>query len=180
MNMVHKIALVIGVGDGACKALNHIYSNNDFDTIDFLAINTDKQALDDLEIPLTKQLLIGVNTTKGMGCGNNPDFGKKSAVESSTAIKEHISKEYKIIFILAALGGGTGTGASSIIAKLCQESGSLVITIVSSPHKLEGEIRQIQSKIGINSLCKCSDAVFLFPNDRIIPLQGFENYPLSF
>ena len=110
-DIVHKIALVIGVADGACKALNQIYLDNDFDTIDFLAINTDKQGLGNLAIPSTNQLLIGLNTTKGMGCGGDPDLGKKSAIESITAIKEHISKDYKIIFILAALGGGTGTGA---------------------------------------------------------------------
>ena len=175
-----KIALVVGVGDGACKALNHIYLNNDFNTIDFLAINTDTQALGNLAIPSTNQLLIGVNTTKGEGCGNDPELGKQSAIESITAIKEHISKDYKIIFILAALGGGTGTGASLIIADLCRESGSLVLSIISSPHKLEGELRQIQANDGIDSLCKCSDAVFLFPNDRIISLQDFENCPISF
>ncbi|HZL08352.1 MAG TPA: cell division protein FtsZ [Prolixibacteraceae bacterium] len=179
-NKVHKIALVIGVGDGACKALNHIYLNNNFDTFDFLAVNTDKQALSNLEIPSTKQLLIGVKTTKGMGCGTDPKLGKKSAIESITAIKEHISKEYKIIFILAAMGGGTGTGASQFIAELCQKSGSLVISVVSGPHKLEAEIRQIHAHNGINSLCKCSDAVFLFPNDRIISLLDFESNPLAF
>ena len=180
LDTVPKIALVIGVGDGACKALNHIYLNNDFNTIDFLAINTDKKALGNLDIPPMNQLLIGENTTKGVDCSTDPGLGEKSAKESSIAIKEHISKGYKIIFILAAFGGGTGTGASSIIADLCRESGSLVISIVSSPHKLEGELRQIQAINGINSLCKCSDAVFLFPNDRIIHLQDFENCPISF
>lgn len=148
--------------------------------IDFLAINTDKQALVNLDIPPMNQLLIGENTTKGVNCSTDPDLGEKSAIESSIAIKEHISKGYKIIFILAAFAGGTGTGASSIIADLCRESGSLVLSIVSSPHKHEGELRQIQAIIGINSLCKCSDAVFLFPNDRIISLQDFENCPISF
>jgi cell division protein FtsZ len=180
MNLAPKIALVIGVGDGACKALDHFYSNNDFDTLDFLAVNTDKQALGNLEIPPTRQLLIGANTTKGFGCGNDPNLGRKSAIESIPAIKEQISKEYKIIFILAALGGGTGTGASSIIAEICQESSSLVIPIVSSPHKLEGEILQIQAQKGMKSLCESSDAVFLFPNVRILSLQDFENYPISF
>jgi len=180
MDMVPKIALVIGVGDGACKALNYIYLNNDFNTIDFLAINTDKKALGNLDIPPMNQLLIGENTTKGVDCSTDPGLGEKSAKESSIAIKEHISKGYKIIFILAAFGGGTGTGGSSIIADLCRESGSLVISIVSSPHKYEGELRQIQAINGINSLCKSSDAVFLFPNDRIISLQDFENCPISF
>jgi cell division protein FtsZ len=180
LDSMSKIALVIGVGDGACNALNQIYRNNDFDTIDFLAINTDKQALGNLDIPPMKQLLIGENTTKGLGCSTDPGLGEKSAIESSIAIKEQISKGYKIIFILAAFGGGTGTGASLIIADLCRESGSLVLSIVSSPHKHEGELRQIQAINGINSLCKCSDAIFLFPNDRIISLHDFENCPISF
>jgi len=180
MDMVPKIALVIGVGDGACKALNYIYLNNDFNTIDFLAINTDKKALGNLDIPPMNQLLIGENTTKGLGCGTDPDMGEKSANESSAAINHHISKGYKIIFILAALGGGTGTGASPIVAELCHKSGSLVITIVSNPHRLEREIRKNHAKNGINTLCRCSDAVFLFSNDRILPLQDVENCPISF
>jgi len=180
LNRIPKIALVIGVGDGACKALNQMYLNNDFDTIDFLAVNTDQQALGHLEIPLTNQIIIGEHTTKGLGCGNDPDLGKKSALESITAIKERISEDYKIIFILAAMGGGTGTGASPVIAELCRESGCLVIAIASGPHILEGETRQIHVPNGIDFLCKCSDAVFLFPNDRVISLQDSENYPISF
>ena len=180
LDMVNKIALVIGVGDGACMALNHIYLNNDFDTINFLAINTDAQALDCLAIPSTNQLLVGENTTKGVGCGGDPNMGEKSAKESSAAINHHISKGYKIIFILAALGGGTGTGASPIVAELCHKSGSLVITIVSNPHRLEREIRQNHAKNGINALCRCSDGVFLFSNDRILPLLDIANCPISF
>lgn len=180
LDYVSKFALVIGVGNGACNALNQIYLNNDFDTIDFLAINTDKQALGNLDILPMKQLLIGENTTKGLGCSTDPGLGEKSAIESSATIKEHISKGYKIIFILAALGGGTGTGASPIIAEMCRESGSLVLSIVSNPHKHEGKLRQIQAINGINSLCKSSDAVFLFPNDRILFLQDFESCQISF
>lgn len=180
LDMVNKIALVIGVGDGACKVLNHIYLNNDFDTINFLAINTDKQALGNLDLPPMNQLLIGENTTKGLGCSTDPDMGEKSAKESSAAINHHISKGYKIIFILAALGGGTGTGASPIVAELCRKSGSLVITIVSNPHRFEREIRQNHAKNGITALCRCSDAVFLFSNDRVLPLRDLENCPVSF
>ena len=175
-----KIALVIGVGDGACKALNQLYLKNDFDTIDFLAVNTDEKALGHLEIPVTNQLLIGIDTTKGMSCGNDTDQGRRSVLESLPAIKECISKEYKLIFILATMGGGTGTGASPVIAEVCRETGSLVIAIVSSPHTLEGEMPQIQAKEGINSLCKCSDAVFLFSNDRVNSFEGSENNPVSF
>lgn len=180
MDRVPKVALVIGVGDGACKALNHIYLNNDFDAIDFLAINTDKHALANLDIPSTDKLLIGVNTTKGVGCRGDRDLGKKSAIDSTLAIEDRISKGYKIVFVMTALGGGTGTGASPIIADLCRESGSLVISVASKPHNLEGEFRQIQAKNGVDTLCKSSDAVFLFSNDRIVSLHDFENCQILF
>lgn len=180
LDFEHKISLVIGVGNGAGKVLNQLYVNNDFDTIDFLAVNTDQQALDNLKIPLAKQLLIGINTSKGEGCDGDSTLGEKSALESRAAIKEHISKDYKIIFILAALGGGTGTGAAPVIADLCRESGCLVLSIVSCPLRLEGESRQRQAKNGINSLCKCSDAVFLISNDRAVSHQDFENCQISF
>lgn len=180
MDRVPKVGLVIGVGDGACKALNHIYLNNDFNGIDFLAINTDKQALGNLDIPSTDKLLIGVNTTKGMGCRGDCYIGKKSAIESTLEIEEHISRGYKIVFVLTALGGGTGTGASPIIADLCREFGNLVISVASKPHKLEGEFRQMQAMNGIDSLCKFSDAVFLFSNDRIVSLHDSEKCQIAF
>lgn len=163
----NSLALVIGVGDGACKALNHIYLCNTFDGIDFLAINTDEQALCSLDIPIYRQLPIGANVAKGLSSGSNPDVGRESAIESIQAIKEIVSKDYKIVFILAGLGGGTGTGVSPIIAKLCQDIGYVVVTIVSIPGVSEGNIGKAISRNGIDLLYTSSDVVLMFSIDRI-------------
>jgi cell division protein FtsZ len=163
----NSLALVIGVGDGACKALNHIYLSNTIDGVDFWAINTDKQALTNLDIPKDRQLLIGENITKGLSSDSNPDFGRESAIESIPAIKEIVSKDYKIVFILAGMGGGTGTGSAPIIASLCRDMGYVVVTIASIPGVFEGDVRNVISRNGIDSMYKSSDMVLIFSNDRI-------------
>lgn len=162
-----SMALVIGVGDGTCRALNHIYLGNTFDGIDFLAINTDKQALCSLDIPIERQLLIGMNVTNGLGTDSNPDVGRESAIESIPAIREIVSKDYKIVFILAGMGGGTGTGSAPIISRLCRDIGCVVVTIVSIPGVFEGDVRNVISRNGIDLLYKPSDVVFVFSNERI-------------
>lgn len=176
----NSLALVIGVGDGACRALNHIYLSNTLDSIDFLAINTDKQALGSLDISIGRQLLIGANVAKGLGSDSNPDVGRESAIESIPAIKEIVSKDYKIVFILAGMGGGTGTGSSPVIAKLCRDIGCVVVTIVSVPGIFEGNIRKVISRNGIDLLYKSSDVVLMFSNDRIASSHCNANIPEVF
>lgn len=176
----NSMALVIGVGDGACRALNHIYLSNTFDGIDFLAINTDKQALCNLDIPIERQLLIGMNVTNGLGADSNPAIGRESAIESIQAIKEIVSKDCKIVFILAGMGGGTGTGSSPIIAELCRDIGCVVVTIASIPGVFESNIRKAISRNGIDLLYKASDMVLLFPNDRIASFHCNANNPEVF
>lgn len=167
LNIETNNALVIGVGGGACRALNHVYLSNNLDGIDFLAINTDKQALCILDIPSDRQLLIGENVAKGSGSGSNPDVGRESAIESIPAIKEIVSNNYKIVFILAGMGGGTGTGSSPIIAKLCRDIGCVVVSIVSIPGVFEGNIKKAISRNGIDLLYKSSNLVLMFSIDRI-------------
>jgi cell division protein FtsZ len=175
-----SMALIIGIGDGACRALNHIYLTNNIDGIDFLAINTDKQALCRLDIPIERQLLIGMNVTNGLGSGFNPEVGRESALESISAIKEIVSKDYKIVFILAGMGGVTGIGSSPIIARLCRDIGCVVVTIVSVPSVFEGNIRKTISRNGIDLLYKSSDMVLLFSNDRIASSHCNVNNPEVF
>ncbi len=163
----NSFALIIGVGDGACGALNHIYLTNTLDGLDFLAINTDKQALFSLDIPIERQLLIGMNVTNGLGSGSNPVVGREAAIESISAIKEIVSKDYQIVFILAGMGGGTGTGSAPVIARLCRDIGCVVVTIVSIPGVFEGDLRKVISRNGIDPMYKSSDMVLMFSNDRI-------------
>jgi len=176
----HKLALIIGVGDGACRALNHIYLGSTFNNIDFLAINTDKHALYSLDIPIERQLLIGANVAKGFGSGSDPDVGRESAIESISAIKKIVSKDYSIVFILAGMGGGTGSGSSPIIARLCRDIGCVVVTIVSVPGVFEGNIRKPISRNGIDLLYKASNMVLLFSNDRIVSPHSNANSPEVF
>lgn len=176
-NAKNKLALVIGVGGGGCNALQHIYSENKSDAIDFFAINTDIQALNNLKIPLQQRLLIGENLTEGRGAGANPSQGELAAIESLSIIKQFLKKNYKIVFILAGMGGGTGTGASPIIAKACKELDILTIAVLSTPFTFEGNLRQKQARQGINALKKYTDSIFLFSNDNI--LNYYSTFKLS-
>ena len=163
-----KLAIIIGVGGGGCNALNYIYSEKKSDDIDYYALNTDIQALENLSIPLQNRLLIGDKLTNGQGAGADPKKGEASAIESKQLVKNFLSKGYKIAFILAGMGGGTGTGAAPIIANACIELDILTISIVSTPFTFEGSLRQKQAKKGIELLSQNSDSVLIFANDNIL------------
>lgn len=167
-----KHALIIGIGNGACNALNYIYLNNTFDQIDFLAINTDKQALSNLNIPQNRQLLIGERLTKGKSTDGNTEIGRACAIDSIEEIKEFTTINYKTVFILAGMGGGTGTGATPVIAELFLNLGYIVVTIVSSPGILEGQLSKENIKHRVEILSKSSDVVFMFSNDRISAMHN--------
>lgn len=166
--MIHnKLALVIGVGSGACKALNYTYLCKKDYEIDFLAIDTDIQALGRLDIPTVQQLIIGENVTMGLGTEAKPEIGRISAIESIQVLKRRISKDYKIVFILAGMGGGTGTGALPIIAELCYKLDCIVMAIISIPGSFEGEMINRNALNGIDLLPQFSDIVLKFSIDAI-------------
>jgi cell division protein FtsZ len=163
----NKLALVIGVGSGACKALNHNYLCKKVYEIDFLAIDTDKHALARLDIPTNQQMIIGKNLTMGIGTEAKPELGRESAIESIHTLKKIISKDYKIVFILAGMGGETGTGAVPIIAELCHNLDCIVITIVSIPGHFEGKIINGNIQNRIDLLTRFSDIVLTLSIDSI-------------
>jgi|GEM_PF-896858 len=169
-----KFAIIIGVGGAGCNVLSYIYKNCNYDSIDFFALNTDMQALSALEIPLSAKLLIGENITHGNGAGADTEKGRLSAMESAVFIKNKLkSNDYSLAFIVAGMGGGTGTGAAPIIANICKSMDIYTIAICSKPFSFEGYLRQKQANEGINKLKQNVDNIAIFSNDNIINSNSF-------
>ena len=162
---------VVGVGGGGNNAVKRMIETN-IRGVEFIAINTDKQAL--AESCAAKKLVIGKNTTGGKGAGANPAVGKQSAEESKEEIKELIAGA-DMLFITAGMGGGTGTGAAPVVAKLSREMGILTVGIVTTPFDFEGKRRMAQAKAGIEELAKSVDSLIVIPNERLKQLEGEEN-----
>ena len=154
---------VIGVGGGGNNAVNRMISTN-IRGVEFIAINTDKQALD--SSCASKKLVIGDKITRGKGAGSNPEIGKRSAEESIEAIKA-ILEGADMVFITAGMGGGTGTGAAPVIAKAARDLGILTVGIVTKPFAFEGIRRSKQAELGIAELSKFVDSLIVIPNERL-------------
>lgn len=162
---------VVGVGGGGNNAVKRMIETN-IRGVEFIAINTDRQAL--VESCAAKKLVIGKNTTGGKGAGANPAVGKQSAEESKEDIKALIAGA-DMLFITAGMGGGTGTGAAPVVAKLSREMGILTVGIVTTPFDFEGKRRMAQAKAGIEELAKNVDSLIVIPNERLKQLEGEEN-----
>ncbi len=157
---------VVGVGGGGNNAVNRMIESG-LKGVDFVAINTDNQAL---ALTLAeKRLQIGEKTTSGLGCGGNPEIGQKSAEESREAIQEMIG-DTDLLFVTAGMGGGTGSGAAPIIAKIAKELGVLTIGVVTKPFSFEGKVRQRNADIAAGFLQDNVDALITIPNDRLLGL----------
>ena len=154
---------VVGVGGGGNNAVNRMISTN-VRGVDFIAINTDKQALQ--HSTATHKIPIGDKITKGHGAGSNPDVGAKSAEESIEEIKTAIAGA-DMVFITTGMGGGTGTGAAPIVARVAKEMGMLTIGIVTKPFAFEGKKRKMQADTGIAELSKFVDSLVIIPNERL-------------
>lgn len=161
---------VLGVGGSGQNAVNHMIASK-VKGVDFVAINTDSQ---DLHRSLTKKRInIGKNLTRGLGTGMNPDLGKKAAEETREEIQE-IVKGADMVFVTCGLGGGTGTGASSVVARTAKESGSLTVAVVTKPFYFEGRQRARIAEAGLEELRKEVDAIIVIPNDRLLSAIGKE------
>ncbi|WP_343153060.1 cell division protein FtsZ [Buchnera aphidicola] len=169
-NNIHAVIKVIGVGGGGCNAVEYMIKEK-IEGVDFFAINTDAQALEKVEVK--KKIQIGKRITKGLGAGANPEIGKRSAEEDRDILKT-ILKGADIIFIATGMGGGTGTGATPIIAKLAKEMGILTVSIVTKPFNFEGKKRIEFSKKGILELSKNVDSLIIIPNDKLIEVLNKE------
>lgn len=159
---------VIGVGGGGTNAINHMISA-DLSGVEFIAVNTDTQDLHHSNA--TKKIHIGKNLTKGLGSGMNPEIGQAAAEETQAEIQESI-KGADMVFVAAGMGGGTGTGASPIVAKIAKEQGILTIGVVTKPFSFEGQQRQKLANAGIEELEKEVDALITIPNDRLLSIAG--------
>ncbi|MEG1509602.1 MAG: cell division protein FtsZ [Clostridia bacterium] len=156
--------LVIGVGGGGNNAVNRMIDSG-ISSADFIAVNTDKQALLLSKAPVTIQ--IGEKLTKGLGAGAEPMVGEKAAEESRESLKE-ILKDVDMLFITCGMGGGTGTGAAPIIASLSKELGILTIAVVTKPFMFEGKKRMMNAERGIEKLREFVDTLLVIPNDKLL------------
>ncbi|MBX3044302.1 MAG: cell division protein FtsZ [Candidatus Kapabacteria bacterium] len=155
---------VVGVGGGGGNAVNNMIKDN-LEGIEFIVANTDKQALDQNLAKVKIQL--GKELTKGLGAGGNPETGKNSAEESSADIKE-ILRDTDMIFVTAGMGGGTGTGAAPVLAKIAREMGALVVGIVTKPFDWEGKKRIKSAQDGIEALRGSVDALIVIHNQKLL------------
>ena len=154
---------VIGVGGGGGNAVNRMVRSG-VQGVDFIAVNTDKQAL--ATSSATYKIQMGEKLTGGQGAGSNPDVGRKSAEESRGQIAKAL-EDADMVFITAGMGGGTGTGAAPIIADLAHEAGILTVGVVTKPFKFEGANRMKQAEAGIAALSDKVDSLIIIPNDRL-------------
>ncbi len=156
---------VMGLGGGGNNALNSMISQSNIQGVDFVSVNTDAQAL--LMCHAATKLQIGENLTKGLGSGGNPEIGREAAEESYEKIKEMIDGT-DMLFLAAGMGGGTGTGATPVIARAAKEVGALTVAIVTKPFAFEGTRRMVNAEDGIEELKDKVDTLIVIPNQRIL------------
>ena len=159
---------VVGIGGGGCNALDRMLESG-LSGVDFVAVNTDYQALERSKAP--HKLQIGAKQTRGLGSGSNPEIGRKAAEESRQDIAE-LLKGADLVFVTCGMGGGTGTGASPMIANVAKEAGSLTVGIITRPFMFEGRRRQRVAAEGIENLRKSVDSLIVIPNDRLLSLTS--------
>lgn len=172
-----NVIKVIGVGGGGSNAVNHMY-NKGIKGVDFVVCNTDAQALNSSPVPFKIQL--GAALTEGLGAGANPEIGEQSAMESMEDIKNMLNTKSKMLFITVGMGGGTGTGAAPIIAKIAQELDILTVGIVTIPFSFEGKMRNEQAQIGIRRLRKHVDSLVVINNNKLREVYGNLGFKAGF
>src|SRR5512132_268642 len=155
---------VIGVGGGGGNAINRMIDAH-LEGVEFMAANTDLQALEMCRAP--NRIQLGVKLTNGLGAGANPEVGRKAALEDTEKIIETLEGA-DMVFVTAGLGGGTGTGAAPIIASLASELGALTVAVVTKPFPFEGAKRRMQAEQGLAELKECVDTVIAIPNERLL------------
>ncbi|MCG1008642.1 cell division protein FtsZ [Salinicoccus sp. ID82-1] len=157
---------VVGVGGGGNNAVNRMIDDG-MQNVEFIAINTDGQALN-----LSKaesKIQIGEKLTRGLGAGANPEIGKKAAEESREQIEDAIQGA-DMVFVTAGMGGGTGTGAAPVVAKIAKEMGALTVGVVTRPFSFEGRKRQTQASAGVDAMKAAVDTLIVIPNDRLLDI----------
>ncbi len=156
--------IVVGVGGGGGNAVDYMF-NKSINGVDFYVINTDIQDL--LKVSVKKKIQIGKNITKGLGAGSNPEIGRNSAEEDKNILKS-ILDGADMLFIASGMGGGTGTGASPVIARIAKELKILTVAVVTKPFSFEGKKRMNSANYGIYELSKFVDSLIIIPNDKLL------------
>jgi len=156
---------VLGIGGGGGNAINSMIDTSQIKGVEFIAINTDAQAL--LANKASAKLQIGENMTRGLGSGGNPEIGLKAAEESREKIKEYLI-DTDMVFLTGGMGGGTGTGAMPVIAQIAKELGILTIAVITKPFTFEGTRRMVAAEDGIEKLKDNVDTLIVIPNQRIM------------
>jgi len=172
-----NVIKVIGVGGGGSNAVNHMYSQG-INGVDFVICNTDAQALQNSPIPTKIQL--GASLTEGLGAGANPEVGEQAALESIQEIKDMLSSNSKMVFITVGMGGGTGTGAAPIIARVARELDLLTIGVVTIPFSFEGKMRNDQAQKGIERLREYVDSLVVINNNKLREVYGNLGFKAGF
>ena len=158
------IIKVMGVGGGGNNAINHMYMQN-IEGVSFVVLNTDRQQLN--ESPVPNRVLLGPNTTHGLGAGNIPETARRAAEESEAEIAQLFDDDTKMVFITAGMGGGTGTGAAPVVARIAHEKGVLTIGIVTIPFLFEGPKKILKALAGADEMGKYVDALLIINNQRL-------------
>ncbi len=164
----NAVIKVIGVGGGGGNAVQHMVTSS-IDGVDFICANTDAQALQNTHTQVALQL--GSNVTKGLGAGANPEVGRQAALEDRDRIQEAIEGA-DMLFITAGMGGGTGTGATPVVAQIAKELGILTVAVVTKPFPFEGHRRMQMATKGIDELSQHVDSVITIPNEKLLPVLG--------
>ena len=172
-----NVIKVIGVGGGGSNAINYMFQQG-IKGVDFVICNTDSQALQNSGVP--NKIQLGVNLTEGLGAGANPEIGEQAAIESLEDIRSMLDTNTKMIFITAGMGGGTGTGAAPVIAKLAKEMDILTVGIVTTPFLFEGKIRNEQAQNGIEVLRDHVDSLVIINNNKLREVYGNLGFKAGF
>ena len=172
-----NVIKVVGVGGGGSNAINHMFQQG-IKGVDFIICNTDSQALENSPIP--NKIQLGVSLTEGLGAGANPDVGEQAALESYEDIKNMFEGNTKMVFITAGMGGGTGTGAAPILAKMAKELDILTVGIVTIPFQFEGKMRNEQAQIGVEKLRNEVDSLIVINNNKLREVYGNLGFKAGF
>jgi cell division protein FtsZ len=168
---------VIGVGGGGSNAVNHMFQQH-INGVDFVICNTDAQALENSPIP--NKIQLGATLTSGLGAGANPEIGEQAAKESMQEIQQMLNNQTKMVFITAGMGGGTGTGAAPIIAKIAKDMDILTVGIVTMPFAFEGKRRTKQAQLGIDQLRQNVDSLIVINNNKLREVYGNLGFKAGF
>jgi cell division protein FtsZ len=172
-----SIIKVLGIGGGGNNAVNHMFEKGITD-VNFVICNTDHQALLKSQVPIKVQ--IGESLTEGRGAGSKPEIGKQAAIENINDVMDALSGNTKMVFITTGMGGGTGTGATPVIAKACKEAGLLTIAVVTIPFKSEGKVRIRQAIDGVTELKDYVDSLLVINNEKLREIYGNQSVSTAF